>query len=299
MPGLDHVPELSPDGKVCRTHEGRPAFCVCPRCRGHVCGLCWFAEHGRCHRCIVTAPEEIAPPLPWERDEGRPLARFTATLRTALSPAGTAAAFATGTTRRAFVFFVLSFVPLALARGIIPYTHLVHFGPTFAVRLADGADPSRVALDVASAAGLGLLESLVVVLALLACYRSLSGAFGKEGAAAIATRLVLYRAFLVPLGAFIPLSVAGRHQLLPDGLLLSLGGFMIPERWELVILVILVSAVPPVLVFVSMRAVARLVLGTEPVPAFLLAFLPWVLSVLAFALVHHALAPFIPSITFL
>ena len=298
MLGPSDIPELSPEGTACQAHEQRPALVRCPRCRGHVCGLCWFGEHGRCHRCIVAAPEELSGPLPWETSEGSAAARFTKTMQSALSPSRSAPAFATGSTARAFWFFVLTFVPLALLRGVIPYTELVRFGPTFRVTLAEGATARRVALDVARASGLSLLESVAVFIALFACYRSLSAAFGRQGSAQIATRALLYRAFLLPLGAFIPIALTEGVTLIPDGLLLSLGAWFMPERIDIaIVLALLVGVVPAVLTFVSLRAVARLVLGAEPVASFLIAFLPWLLSVFVFGLVHDLLGPLLPVIT--
>ena len=71
-----------------------------------------------------------------------------------------------------------------------------------------------------------------------------------------------------------------------------------PPRPNLMMLVIvLLAATPVVLLFVSMRSVARLVMGVEPSVSFALATVPWLLSVIVFSLVHEALAPLIPAIT--
>jgi len=57
---------------------------------------------------------------------------------------GVSLAFESALIAAAALFFAITFIPFALARGIIPYTKLVEFGPTFAVRLKDGATPSRI-----------------------------------------------------------------------------------------------------------------------------------------------------------
>lgn len=295
MPGLDDLPELSPEGTTCRSHEARPALCVCPRCRANICAFCFIAEYRRCHRCVVDAPEELAKPLPFEERLGRGL---LATMKSALSPAKSAASFAFGTSKRAFLFFLLTFTPLALLRGIVPYTHLVHFGPTFTIRVHADATSERLVLDVAAACGLALAESLVVFLALFLCYRSLAVAFGRPSSGEIATRLALYRAFLIPLGAFTAVQTSA--GVAPDlhGVLVNLVYWGMPPRPNLMMLVIvLLAATPVVLLFVSMRSVARLVMGVEPSVSFALATVPWLLSVIVFSLVHEALAPLIPAIT--
>lgn len=298
MHGPDDMPELSPEGASCRSHESRPAFCVCPRCRAHVCGMCWFPEHGRCHRCVVSAPEELGEPLAFERADGSFAARFFATLASALAPGRSAVSFAFGSYRRALVFFTATFVPFALLRGVIPYTHLVEFGPgPFAVHLKRPAPAAEVALDVLRAAGISFLEIFAVFLALLLCYRSLARAFGRDTSGEIATRLVLYRAFLLPLGAFLPTRMGSDVFLLPDGLVFTLSLWTLPRLELSLVIGLLLSVVPAVLVFVSLRNVARLVLGADALAAFLLALVPWTLSVAVQGLVHFALQPLLPAIT--
>ena len=91
---------------------------------------------------------------------------------------------------------VALFVPLALAQGIIPYTHTVLFEEAFRVSRRPGM---ALREDLMNAAGIGLLVCSVGALFYAACYVSLSGAFGEKerqprarARRAIRTRLWIY-----------------------------------------------------------------------------------------------------------
>ncbi len=267
--------ETPPEGATCNEHSDRPALAVCPRCGGYVCLACWHHPIRRCHACLMREPEAAAPPIPWE-DASRPaIARYFATLGSAFRPLATAPAFARGGVPPAATFLLLSFLPLALLSQIVPLTHTLLFGPTFAVRVIGGAGAQTIALDVAQAAGLGMLVAAVQIVALAVPYISLTRAYAGKGHPAAPLRAVLYRAFLVPLGA----------------ILASIVIWAAPERppLEIVVVADLLRVIPLVLLFSSLRATARMGSGTGPFASLVVTIVPFVAMVVVQAWLLEAL----------
>lgn len=268
--------ETPPEGATCNEHSDRPALAVCPRCGGYVCLACWHHPIRRCHACLMREPEAAAPPIPWE-DPSRSIAlRFFATLGSAFRPLATAPAFARGDAARARSFFLLSFLPLALLSEIVPFTHTLLFGPTFSVRVVGDARAQAIALDVAQAAGVGVLAMAAQLVALAVPYVSLTRAYAGKGNPAAPTRAVLYRAFLVPLGE----------------VLFSIAVWAAPEHapQEVIVFAGLLRVLPLVLLFASLRATARMGSGAGPIASIVVTIVPFVAMVVVQGWLLEALA---------
>lgn len=262
----------------------------CPLCGRDACITCWHAAADRCERCLAADRAAAAPPVPWETD-ANVVSRFFGTLRAALSPVRTAPAFAGTDTRKAWTFALLTTLPLALLGGVIPFTFTLRFGPSFAVVTMNHPTSGAIGLDVARAAGVGLLLSLAALLPLGASYASLCGAFGEEeGVSRAALRGVLYRSFLFPMagggGVFASLAAWG----LPEGAMGEPGS---PTTTAYLVSMLLL--LPFALYFVAMRQTARLAVGLKPLPSFLVTIVPFILMVVAGALAHSLLSPLMPG----
>lgn len=253
--------ETPPEGASCSEHTDRPALAVCPRCGGYVCLACWHHPIRRCHACLMRDPAAAAPPIPWEEPSRSFAVRFFATIASAFRPLATAPAFARGDAASARSFLMLSFVPLALLSAIVPFTHTLLFGPLFHVRVVGGADTTSIALDVARAAGIGLLSCSAQIVALALPYVSLTRAYAGQGHPAAPVRAVLYRAFLIPLGE----------------VLFSLVLWGAPENapGELVVFARLLQVIPLVLLFASLRATARMGAGAGPIASVVVTMVPF------------------------
>lgn len=116
---------------------------------------------------------------------------------TAFSPARSAPAFAQGTAKSAFAFFLLTAVPLSLLSGIIPYTRHLQFGD-MAVNFVTDTTSAAIALDIFRAMGIQLALHFAFIGGLMMPYVSLLKAYGNPAASTVAKRLILYRAWLVP-----------------------------------------------------------------------------------------------------
>jgi hypothetical protein len=225
-------------------------------------------------------PASAAPPIPWEQEGRGPLVRWAGTIASALRPSGTAPAFARNGVAPAISFALLSFVPFALLAGIIPYTHTLVFG---ALAVAVRGEPSHVAiaLDVLQASGIGLLVATVGIAAIAVSYVSLSRAYADRGYDAAPWRVVLYRAFLLPLAE----------------LLRGLAAWTLPASPPIgaLLLLELLRAVPYVLLFASLRAGARMASGVGVFPSIAAAAIPMIVMFFAHDLLLTALAPLLPS----
>lgn len=276
----DEPIESPPEGASCAEHPERPAAVICPRCGNYACLACWHMTVRRCHACLMRDPAAAAPPIPWET-QSNVFARFFGTLATAVRPGASAPAFARGEVRPAVVFALLSFLPLALVEGVIPYTATLLFGDRFGVRLIGTPTTNEIALDVARAVGLGLTVALVRAAVLAIPYYSLSRAYGDRGHAAAPLRLMLYRLWLVPFsGVVFGLFLWG----LPGDSGESLGMY-----------VQIVQLVPLLLLLSSMLSTARMASGVGPLAAFAVALVPFVLFFLLEGLKERALAPLLPD----
>lgn len=283
QPGSDENSpiESPPDGSVCAEHPDRPALAVCPRCGGYACLGCWHHPIRRCHACLMRDPAAAAPPIPWEDPAPNGVVRFFGTITSALRPTTTAPAFARDDVARARWFWALSFLPLAVLSAIVPSTHTLLFGPSFAVRIVGGADGATIALDVVRAVGIGVLVSLVAVLALALPYVSLTRAYAEKGYEVAPLRVVLYRAFLLPLSQ----------------VLLHVVVWSLPQDpTELASLMAAAAQMLPlVLLFWALRATARMASGVGPLASYLAAIVPFVVMVLAQEFLGRALSPLMPD----
>lgn len=267
--------EPPPDGATCAEHPERAAIAVCPRCGAHACVSCWHHPIRRCHACLMRDPANAAPPIPWE-DAARSLpVRFFATLTTAIRPDATAPAFGRGRARDAVSFALLSFVPLALAGRQVAYTHTLLFEPGPAIQVLGGADAAHIALDVARAAGLGLLLALAMWLSLGISYRSLAAAFAQKGHAEAPLRVILYRGWLLPCSFFLG----------------QIGDWLAPGS----IVAAMCQALPLVLLFSSLRATARMGSGTGPFAALVVVLVPFFFMLLVQYFVELAMLPLLPT----
>ncbi|HJK94333.1 MAG TPA: hypothetical protein RMH85_24175 [Polyangiaceae bacterium LLY-WYZ-15_(1-7)] len=228
---------------------------------------------GEEHRPESVADEE---PVPWE-GEGFVLGRFFRTLGDGvLRPRVSAARFATGAgTGRAWLFALLTFVPLAALQGIIPFTHTLRFGDVFGVVRTEDATIT-VGMDVARAMGIGLLVNGAMLIGLAASYASLARAYGTPPPDAatddvrdIGMRAVLYRAWLVPMHTF-------------SGLPASLLVWAFPKDLDpgspLVFLLLVATAAPVLAHFVGLRHAAQRACGCSPGASFAVAIVPFVLA---------------------
>jgi len=253
--------ESPPEGSMCSEHSDRPALVICPRCGTYACLSCWHGPVRRCHACVVR---NVGPPVPWEDPSRSLIPRFFATLAEAGSPLVTAPSFRHPGTGRALVFFVLTFVPLALLSGIVPYTAHLFFGPSFSVevRPAD-AMQDVLTLDVVRAMAVGLGVALVQWLALALPFASLSNAYADRGHPDAPLRAMLYRGWLLALFLL-------AYTVIPLGLPASASALGAS-------LVLMLSIVPLLLLLSSMRATTRMGSGVGALAAFVTIGVPFAL----------------------
>jgi hypothetical protein len=285
----------APAGAGCHRHPERPALARCPLCDRDACLFCWHDPFERCEACLAEAPAAAAPPVPWEDPAVRPLRRrLWATLATVARPTASAPAFARHDVGHAVRFALLTVVPLALLRGVIPYTHTVLFGDRFAIALRGEPDAGLVALDVVRAMGLSALLVAAGALALGLPFVHLAGAYGSALGRRAALRVLLYRGWLLALAGFDP---AGRAA--GSGLLFSVALWGMPTDTPMPVFQFfyLVDAVVPILLLLfSMRATARFAAGTGAVASFVLTLLPFVLLYAVQGALLELLVPLMPGI---
>lgn len=289
-PEADPPDRSAPEGATCSEHESRPALARCPLCGRDACITCWHVAADRCEHCLASDRTAAAPPIPWETDAGF-VERWLKTLATAIAPTRSAPGFARAERRPAWTFALLTTLPLGLLSGVIPYTFTLRFGPSFHITLMGSPTQTGIAIDVARAAGVGLLILSIQLLALGASFVSLCRAYGEEeGASAAAQRGLLYRSFLLPLagtqGLLASLSAWG----LPQG---AMGTAEHPGAGAYIVPMLLL--IPFALYFASLRQTARLASGLKPLPSFVAAIVPFVLMVLVTALAQSLLSPWIPG----
>ncbi len=269
--------ESPPEGASCAEHPDRDALVICPRCGSYCCITCWHNSVRLCHACLMRDP---GPPVPWEDAQRSFFGRFFGTLGDAFRPNRAAPALATASSRRARTFALLSFVPIALASGLVPYTHTLGFGPSWQLHLLGRPTSAAIASDMAFAGGLGLLVALGSLLAMLLPYYSLSRAYGSGNSEA-SIALMIYRAWLIPLGP----------------LLKSIVFWSLPVETDasVALLVQIVTYVPLVVLFSSMLATARMASGVGPFAALVVVLVPLVVVGFAEPMMLQALAPFLPD----
>lgn len=253
--------ESPPEGSMCSEHSDRPALVICPRCGSYACLSCWHGAVKRCHACVAR---HAGPPVPFEDPSRNAVAGFFATLADAGSPLVTAPSFRHPGMARAVVFFVLTFVPLALLSGIVPYTAHLLFGPSFSLELRPAdASQETLAFDVVRAMAVGLGVALVQWIALALPFTSLSNAYAERGHPDAPMRAMLYRGWLLALFLL-------AYTIVPTALPAAtgaLGGSLL----------LLLTIVPLLLLLSSMRATTRMGSGVGAVAAFVTIGVPFAL----------------------
>lgn len=230
-----------------------------------------------------------APPgyarVPWE-DGDRPLvARLVATLGDAFRPAASAPRLRGDAVGPAVAFAALVGLPLAFLSGVVPFTHLVVFGPAFALSLQGSPTGAELALDVARAGGLGVLVWIVHGAALAAPFASLSGAYGSAGSRTRALRTMLYRSWLLPLSG--------------QGVVASLGAWAYPApTWGEggVLLLAFLAFLPLLLVLLAMRATSTQLNDLGPLASVGLVLLAVIVYAVGDALLLELLEPWLPAV---
>jgi hypothetical protein len=256
----------APAGAHCAEHPQRPAHFTCPRCGSYACLTCWHPSVERCQQCLKRDPTEAAPAIPWERTDRAGVARYFATIATALRPIRSAPAFARDDVSSALRFMLLSAVPLALLAGVIPHTRTLLFEGEFQVRVLGTPDTAAIAVDVLRAMGVQLALSAVDLACLTLPFVSLVRAYAPARRHA-ALRVMLYRGWLMPAALAIfyvaiwMLSVPSPAS--PDQ--------APPAGW---LVVFVVRAIVPVLLFVAMGSTARLACGLGPFLSIVLVIVP-------------------------
>ncbi|MGB0678446.1 MAG: hypothetical protein ACPGUV_02145 [Polyangiales bacterium] len=215
--------------------------------------------------------------VPWEEPKaGRSWTRWRKTIALPLRPLLHAPAFAGTSRSAAWRFWAVTFVPLALLRGIIPATRTLQFGPLGHIKALAKTDAMGVTLDVLQAMGQGLALTLLQWLALALPWISLCRAYGSTEHDA-SLRAMLYQAWLLPLGM--------------GGLFFGLAAWLspaTPPAW-LWLSVMVLDLLPLLLLLQSMRAVARFVHGVSPWMSWVVITIPMVLLFLLHALAGELL----------
>lgn len=256
----------APEGSFCRAHPETPAIATCPRCGDYACLMCWQPVVDRCDTCLQRDPTEAAPPIPWEQPELSGLQRFARTIATAWSPVRTAPAMGRDEVGPALRFALLTFVPLALLSGVIPYTKTLLFSGPFKITLQGTPlpDQTAIAIDVARASMLGLVSSLALWLVYTTPYVSLVRAYGNPKRRNVPLRAMLYRGFLLPAQQLVLMALV--WALWNEGSNPAQAG-----------LLMMVSVVPLILMLVTMWFSARLGSGVGPMMSFVVVIVPFTL----------------------
>lgn len=248
---------------MCRVHSDLPAVATCPRCGNHACMMCWHASVDRCDTCLKRDPSEAAPPLPWEQPGLGFAARLLGTIGTAFSPVKSAPAFGRDELVPALTFALITFVPLSLIAGVIPYTKTMEFSGPFVIKLQGTPLPDQAAivLDVLRASVIGFALCLLQWAVFAAPYVSLARAYGDPRRRNVPLRTMLYRGFLIPAQQVIFFLLAWAF--------VARGA---PEAQ--VAFLMLVSLVLLVLLLWTMWSAARLGVALGPLMSFLVVAVP-------------------------
>lgn len=253
--------ESPPEGAMCSEHTDRAALVTCPRCGSYACLSCWHGAVRRCHACVVRHPGGL---VPFEDPTKNIALGFFATLAQAASPIVSAMTFRFSGIRRAVVFFLLSFVPIALLSGVIPYTVRVLFDSGFTTVIEPGTSDAMLATDVGRAALIGLAIRLVEWVAIALPFISLTRAYEDRGHPDAPLRAVLYRGWLLP-AYWLAYSVA-----------------MVSSSSSTVVWVsMLIAMVPLVLLLSALRSASRMGSGVGPITALLTVGIPFAMMLFA------------------
>ena len=277
--------EPAPEGSQCAAHPERAALVTCPRCGDYSCLACWHGAVNRCHACLLRDP---MPPVPWADDELSWPRRFFGTLGDALRPAASSPRFARGVWTRGISFLLITFLPLALLSGIVPFTHHLAFGDGFGVQVLHDATSTQLATDITQAMGLGLLFGAVKLICLGVPFLSLTRAYGRRDLESEPARQVLlYRGWLLTLGGH-------------GGLLLGIVMWGLPlagadALGETTLGLLQALSLLPLLVLLwSMTSTARIA-GVGPLAAMVVVIVPFLAMMFAEPLVIELVEPWLPD----
>lgn len=219
--------------------------------------------------------------MPWEDPDRGLLGRFVRTMGDAFRPTRSAPSFARSRWRSGISFALVSFVPLALLSGIIPYTHMLVFGAGQVHVVGDPASEA-LALDVGRAALLGLVIATFKLLCIALPYYSLARAYGSRGNPTAPLSAVLYRGWLIPFAYMV------LHVLI----------FMMPaaELTDGAKALLQVAHLLPLIVLISsLLATARMASGVGPIAALFVVLVPFFLMMVLDQMAMHALQPWMPD----
>lgn len=205
--------------------------------------------------------------------------RLLGTLSSAFQPTRTAPAFAQDAIRPAALFALVVALPLALLDGVIPFTHRLTF-VAMRVDLRGGPSPIEIALDVGQAMLLSLILNSVALVTLALPYVSLTRAYSAAPRSRAAYRVILYRYWLLPLGAII----------------LALFAWFAPDASGQVIVAVaqIASLVPVLLFYLSLYATARLACGVGPLASLVAVSIPFTVVQITHWLALQLLDPWLP-----
>lgn len=213
---------------------------------------------------MANDPGEAAEPLAWERPKTTAVRRFFGTLASAFRPVRSVPAFAGDDIQPAIRFALWTALPLAMLGGVIPFTETLLFGPSLSLQPIDDPSRGRIAWDVARALFLGALTGGIHLAALGVPYVTLVRSYGRTDRTSAAVRAVLYRAWLVTLSAML---VFVTYWVAPEG----------AEQKTVLFARDVVVMVPWILLFLTLRATARMVCAVGPLASFVVVIVPFVL----------------------
>lgn len=229
----------------------------------------------------MDEPENPKQVFPWEETSKPFLSRWATTLASAFQPLRYAPLMVGSLRTHALRFFLLSFLPLSLLEGVIPYTHTLRFGPSFQVLITGAHSNEVILMDVLQAMGLSLGLRLIFFMALTLPYISLARAYGKPERQEAALNSMLYRAWLLPL----------------QGLILYVLVWSSPKApaMEFQLLMQLLSIIPIFFMLSCMRATARLACEVGPWASVAVVLVPFALWMATELLILPFLSPWIPA----
>ena len=283
---------FAPEDAVCTNHDERPAFATCPVCKRHVCIACWHIIVDRCGECLARDPGAVAKPVPWEEPNASLAARLGRTLAEAFRPNASAPSFMLGETGGAVRFALLTMIPVAALRGIVPYTHTLIFGNGFGISTIGSPSALTVVIDVLRAMGLGIALHAAYGAALTVPFVSLSRAYGSSKGSHAALYAMLYRGWLL---GFSTLSSSPTSHMF--GLIFWVGVWGAPAGYtgEVAQVLAIVELVPVLLLFWSMRATARMGHNVGPFASYIVVLVPFALMVVLQLLIEPLLVPLLPA----
>ncbi len=219
--------------------------------------------------------------VPWELPRHALGVRFIRTLSDAFRPVQSAPSFLNAHARRpAWTFFLLTWIPLALIEGVIPFTRTLAFERGWVIQPLDHTSLQVHLADIAASMGLSLLVAGVSLMALAVPYIQLVQGYGEEQARRTALVFLSYRCWLLP----------------AHGLLLYLAAWSVPNTWgvQFQLAAELFALIPLLLLFAAMQAVTRVAGGRSIVASLATVLVPFTLVLIVRRLLLPLL-PFLPQ----